>query len=106
MSSRIGLKAFRLYWHNLPRENQAWLEVIEFIPYDRILAIDEHGDEDFPRPHIYIEPNSTKSFFEEKSFEVILRTIGTMSKNIYFPDKKNKIEYFPKRFPKPKKLAL
>lgn len=94
------------YWLNLPKENQAWLEVIEFIPYDRILAIDEHGDKDFPHPHIYVEPNSTKSFFEEKNYEVRLKTTGIMSRSIYFPDEKNKIEHFPKRFPKPKKPAL
>lgn len=93
------------YWLDIPKGNQAWLKTIKCIPYDRILEIDENGDEDFPHPHIYIEPNSTQSFFEEMS-QVILKTIGIPSISIYFPTEKNKIEYFPKRFPKQKKPAL
>ena len=40
-------------WDTLKPENKAWLEVTKVVPYDRIVAIDEEGDEYARWPHVY-----------------------------------------------------
>lgn len=40
-------------WDALKPENKAWLEVTRVVPYDRVVAIDEEGDEYARWPHVY-----------------------------------------------------
>lgn len=40
-------------WDALKPENKAWLEVTRVVPYERIVAIDEEGDEYARWPHVY-----------------------------------------------------
>lgn len=48
-------------WEPLTDEEKGWYEAELVIPYDRILAIDESGDEYFDGPHIYVPPFSADS---------------------------------------------
>ncbi|PZO07993.1 MAG: hypothetical protein DCF27_09505 [Lysobacteraceae bacterium] len=43
------------YWSGLPKQNQAWFEVVGVIPFERILGIDEMGDNIVQEPHVYAE---------------------------------------------------
>lgn len=42
-------------WEKLPQENRFFYEVLRFIKYDNILAIDENGDNYFDGTHLYIQ---------------------------------------------------
>lgn len=47
------------FWSELPQDNQAWLEALALVPYERIIAIDELGDNYHREPHIYVEFDSS-----------------------------------------------
>lgn len=91
------------YWLEIPKKNQAWFEIITLIPYERIIDIDKDGDRWFPHPHIYIECTPTGEFFEKEGQEILRGTMYGQRKEMYFPKLQDRVEYFPKRFSKPKK---
>src|SRR5690606_11438421 len=43
------------WWSELPKQNQAWLEVVGVIPFEKIMGIDEMGDNIVSDPHVYAE---------------------------------------------------
>ncbi len=90
------------FWLDIPEQNRAWLEIVVFIPYERIINIDKDGDEYFRHPHIYVECTPKGEFFEEYYQEVLSRTMLGPQTEIYFPKTKDRVKYFPKKFPKPK----
>lgn len=103
-SKRLDEKRDRVwrYWLEIPNQNQAWFEIIRIIPYERIIDIDIDGDRNLPMcPHIYIECTRTGEFFE-KEYQAVL-TQDKANQKIYNPKTEDRVEYFPKRFPKPKK---
>lgn len=84
------------YWYDLPNQNQAYFEVSGVISYDSIVAIDEHGDDFFKGPHIYVLFNDTSLPFLPMYNQGIVT-------NCEYPDckkvpanKKNKRTLFPK----------
>lgn len=85
------------FWFEIMEENRAWGEILRFIPYDRIIAIDEDGDPGFQHPHIYIERRPSGDFFEDEH-EAVLRATGAFERKIYFPQSQNQVKLFPKRF--------
>jgi hypothetical protein len=92
------------YWRKIPEQNQVWYEIIEVIPYERIIDVDKDGDEWLPQcPHIYVECTRTGEFFENKYQRVLARTMYGALGEIYSPKIEDRVEYFPKRFPNPKK---
>lgn len=46
----------RKAWEALPEKNRAMYEIYGVIPFDKIIAIDELGDECFDGPHLYTTP--------------------------------------------------
>jgi len=104
-SKKHGEKRNRVwrYWLEIPKQNQAWFEIIRFIPYERIIDIDKDGDPRFSHPHIYIECTPTGEFFEKGCQAILMGTTFGSRAEIYFPEHQDRVEYFPKKFPKPKK---
>ncbi|GAB2875947.1 hypothetical protein GCM10027093_09250 [Paraburkholderia jirisanensis] len=51
--SAIRAEALQV-WKELPAENRVWLEVVAVIPFERILDIDDIGDEYVDDPHVYV----------------------------------------------------
>ena len=94
------------YWLEIPKPNQAWFEIIYLIPYERIVDVDKEGDLGFQHPHIYVECTQTGEFFEKEYQAVLVGTMYGAHQEIYFPKTEDRIEYFPKRFPKPKKIGF
>lgn len=90
------------YWIEIPKANQAWFEIICRIPYERIIDVDKDGDRLFPDPHIYIECTPTGEFFEKEGQQKLTLTMYGPRTEIYFPKLRDRVEYFPKKFPKPK----
>lgn len=82
------------FWSNIPENKQAWLEMECLVPYERVIAIDEDGDNIFPHPHIYIPFVREHGPFESTEY-VTLKTVGGEGTKIY-PEIQNRIEYFPK----------
>lgn len=81
-----------LVWNRIPEQNRGHLTETVYLPYDRILAIDDHGDNIFDEPHIYIEFDPDGVPFCASS--AVIDTIGVESVRIH-PEKENRIEYFP-----------
>jgi hypothetical protein len=105
-SERFSEKRHRVnsYWLEIPKQNQAWFEFIRRIPYERIIDVDEDGDPEFPQhPHIYVECTRTGEFFEKKYQAVLTVPDYYPLQEIYCPKIEDRVEYFPKRFPNPKK---
>ena len=93
---RISSDPVKRFWLEIINDNQAWFEILHFIPYERIVAIDEHGDPVFQHPHIYIERRPSGDFFE-KGYREVLRGIGGFGRKIYFPKSQDRVKLFPKR---------
>ncbi len=69
--------------------------MIGLVPYDDILAIDEHGDkhvdQGFDKSHIYVHFNHKYSPFTGGIYEEL--------RNKASPDKNKRINYFPSVYP-------
>jgi len=92
----IEMKA-RHFWNKLPDKNRATLEVIRLIPYDDILAIDEHGDEYFHHPHIYVRFDPKYGPFNGGVYGQLVTYNPT--RKSYPANRENQIEYFPSAYP-------
>ena len=55
-----------LYFDELPPRNRAWYLELGFIPYDRILAIDEVGDAYNEGPHLLVDFRAQAEPFEQR----------------------------------------
>lgn len=87
------------FWEKIPNKNRGYFEVECFLAYDKILAIDEHGDRLFPHPHIYVPFYIKDGPFE--SFQLVtLKTVAPPYDELRFPDEKNIVKYFPDEFPR------
>lgn len=42
------------FWNSLPENNRAHMTIYAYIPYDKILDIDDIGDEWFEGPHVFV----------------------------------------------------
>lgn len=51
------------FWNTLPKGNQGWFDILAVVPYHRIIAIDELGDNYHGEPHIYVEFNGSMGPF-------------------------------------------
>lgn len=86
------------FWSELPEGTAGWFSIESLIPYDRILAIDEDGDEWFSGPHVYVS-------FDERheppyvGMFISIETNGHKGRTIS-PKRENRIEYFPKEMRK------
>lgn len=88
------------FWSDIPKQNQAWLEVIGVIELDDILEVDEVGDELTDHPHVYVRTNpATREPFAYRFPD--LETTDRWSRIAAHPDPSNRIARFPAKFRKP-----
>ncbi len=91
----------RHFWNKLPNRNRATLEVIGQIPYDDILAIDEHGDNYFKHPHIYVRFPPKNGPWSDGAYPRLVTYNPTTES---FPaHRKDQIKYFPDVYPEIKR---
>ncbi len=90
-------KIFEERWMKLREQNRAFLEVFRVINYDRILAIDEDGDNIFNGPHFYVYYTPQYGPFEPYGSARLMNcVIGEGRIVIKNPDLKNRITHFIK----------
>lgn len=92
----LEMKA-RHYWYTLPDQVRGTLEVIGFIPYEDILAIDEHGDEYFQHPHVYVHFDQKYGPFRGGAYGQVVTYAPT--RKVYDADMNNRIKFFPNVYP-------
>jgi hypothetical protein len=87
------------YWkQNVPEKNQGWYEVLRCVHYNRILAVDEHGDVYHEGPHILIEWNPKDGPFELFRAERV--EFGQYPvKRFLTPNAENRVTFFPPKIP-------
>jgi hypothetical protein len=84
-------------WDALPARNKAWLEEWFVLPYERVIDIDEHGDEWFDGPHVYVEEFDAERGPFRDYRRVKLATIGQWDSRQAAPDPEARIEKFVRR---------
>jgi hypothetical protein len=88
------------FWSELPRGNQAWLDVWAVLPFDRILEVDELGDDITEHPHIYIMPYAGISRPFEYDYPELRFADGWSGGGSIEPTRNNRVAKFPARFRK------
>lgn len=81
------------FWDQIPEISKGWLTAESLIPYEKIIAIDEFGDEYVDGPQLYVPFSGENGPFEEGQF-VSLRTNGYSGREIS-PEWEDRVEYFP-----------
>jgi len=92
-SQRDKVNAF---WLTIPEANRGWLEVTTLVSYDRIMAVDENGDEYFQGPHIYVDYAAGLDPFAQSHY-AILQTCGSPMVEVSL-EFDHRIEFFPREF--------
>jgi hypothetical protein len=83
------------YWREeVPDHQQAWLLELRFIPYERIIAVDEIGDAHHEPPHLLVDYHSNGSPFEDRVVKVVQSNAGYANR-IARVDDLSEIDYFP-----------
>jgi hypothetical protein len=83
-------------WNALPPDQRAWLSVRGLIPYERILAIDDVGDEFFDGPQLHCRYESGTPFIGAHGY---VDPVHRVYPGIYVSiDDERRIEKFAPRF--------
>ena len=90
-SQRAKVNAF---WLTIPEANRSVLEVTTLVSYDRIMAVDEDGDEWFDGPHIYVDYATGLDPFAQSHY-AILQTCGNPSLEVSV-ELQHRVEFFPR----------
>jgi len=91
------------YWfYRMPEDNRAWLRMYAFLPFERIVAIDEIGDEHTNEygqecPHLYVTYHLQNGFHDGRVKYLI--ESGGRQGHRYRPQKDMRIKYFPESLP-------
>jgi hypothetical protein len=84
-------------WDELPENNRAWLEEFVILPYEQIIDIDEHGDEWFDGPHLYVGEFHPKRGPFREHIQRKLQTIGRWSARAADPNPEARVNKIPTR---------
>lgn len=81
-------------WSSMDKDCRAWLEIRGLIALENIVDIDEHGDDVFEGPHVYIDFDTNGSPFSGVVAEVA--TTESLSNKVLHPisDTDKRIAYF------------
>jgi len=90
------LSQARNYWMEIPEDKRGTLEVTGFVPYEEIIAIDEHGDSRFPHPHIYVHFDPKCGPFKHAYPNIV--TYSPRRESFCIEDNK-RIKFFPPVYP-------
>ena len=80
-------------WDGWPEVNRAWLYVKGLIPFERILAVDDSGDEYFDGPQIFVEYDKVGPF---SAYLVYVEDIQMYAKRQAAADPGTRVQVFPK----------
>jgi hypothetical protein len=80
-------------WSKIPQKNQAWLNEVRLLHYDRILAVDEDGDCCHEGPHLLVEFGDEGPAFEPEVFQRI--NFGSGYYHDLQPTSENRVKFFP-----------
>lgn len=84
-------------WDQFPEQNKGWLEVMNVIPYESIIDIDEDGDDFFRGAHIYVAPFAPEGRGPFADFKLVdLSTIGSWGRQCAANQEK-RIKVFPRK---------
>lgn len=87
------------YWiETVPDKNRAFLIHMRAIHYDRILAIDEHGDCEYSGPHLLVEFDNEHGPFEPTRYRTVEFGQSMFRRNL-IPTEENRIRFFPEEIP-------
>jgi hypothetical protein len=85
---------------NVPPENQGHLEIWRFIPYDRILAVDELGDRYNEGPHLLIARTGGGGIFDDKTVLMFMPSGGRWDRKL-ITAADTRVSIFPEEFREP-----
>lgn len=77
-------------WEKLPKHCQAWYEIAFVIPLDRIVAIDEIGDDWFSGPHLFVHLTNSETAYHH------LEVPPAYGQRTAFPNKEHRSVIFPR----------
>jgi hypothetical protein len=90
------------YWYyRIPEANRAWVRVYEFIPFNRIIVIDEMGDEYTNGygqvcPHLYVNFHPKNGPYDGRTIAWVEPCGGRFAApQHYEPKKEKRIKHFP-----------
>lgn len=90
-------------WSKMPDDQKAYLEVIGFIPYDRIIEIDEDGDPSIQDPHIFVTYQGVFGPFYGQRGELKKESYHASETLLNPANPKDIIKIFPEKFTASKK---
>ena len=94
-----AISRYRRYWEqNVPQPNQAWLTVMRFIHYDRIIAVDEDGDLFHEGPHILVDFDPISGLFESDVRWLLEQGTG-LARREFLVDEHKRVSFFPEHIP-------
>ena len=96
VEDNLDAKAHK-FWNEIPERNRATLEIVGFVRYEDILAIDEDGDEMFPHPHIYLRFDPEFGPFQQGV--IVDLAVGGRFGRTASAEEKDRVEFFPKSYP-------
>ncbi len=76
-------------WLQQEESTKAYLEILGFIPYENIIAIDEIGDDSARMPHIYVEFKK-----ENKPFKYCFGRLNTLNSQFHCPKEDKRVNFF------------
>jgi hypothetical protein len=87
------------YWDTIePKASRAWYMELRFIPFGRILAVDEIGDTYHEPPHLLVEYREGNDPFEPKVIRLIESSNSYDNREI-IAEEENRIKFFPDEIP-------
>ncbi len=87
---------FREFWIELPDENQAYLEILGTIHYDRVMLVDDIGDKFNKAPHLLVEYSAESGPFD--SFFTVLDPVSRFGRWVGADDA-DRVDFFPDEIP-------
>lgn len=84
-------------WWQLPERNRAALEIVGFVHYDRVLAVDELGDRFHQGPHLFIEFSEEEGPFD--GYQDWVKYGADGSRNRIRPTKDSRGNFLPDVLP-------
>jgi len=92
-------KVWNFWYYKIPEQNRANFNIVYFIPYDRIIDIDEKGDEYYECSHIYVPFEGQLGPFEPRYCHEYVEPSGRFAGMGCQPKDENRIKFFPDKFP-------
>lgn len=93
----IDWKASTFWSTNVPRANQAHLVIVRFVPYERILAVDEDGDAMNEGPHLLVAFENGSPFTRRVREYAV--SLGSFGRKWFVAEAGSRKAFFPTPLP-------